>query len=91
MFTETFINGRHLYVSPNQLFGIWFTGQGNWILGQLTDLARGSVKDGWARNYEDISCPSSTKIWTEYLTGNQFVPSTTAIVECLSGEIYYNK
>ena len=90
MLTETLINGRNLYVGPNKLYGIWFTGKGNWILGQLTNLARGSVTNGWARNYEDISCPSLTKIWTEF-DKDQFVFSITAIVECLSGDIYYNK
>ena len=75
-----------MYVGENKVYGIWFNGQygvaAAWILGEITSLAYKSYHFGWASSHR--SCPSLTKIWREKLN-NEWLYSTTAIVECLSG------
>ena len=88
-FTGTFINGRHLYVKPNKVHGIWFNGEygdaAEWVLGSMSNLAEGKLTYGVAKNKKNTFCPSLTKVWNEYLN-NQWTHSTTAIVKCLSGD-----
>ena len=91
MFTGTFMNGRHLYVAQNQLYGIWFDGDAaHWVVGYMTSIIEGKLTIGWAMNKEDTSCPSLSKVWIEWdkskvKYGSQWQYSKTALIECLSG------
>jgi len=91
-FTGTFINGRHLYVEQNKVYGIWFNGEygvkADWVIGYMSDLAKGKLSVGFAFNNKDTFCPSLTKVW-EHDFNNQWTYSTTAIVKCLSGDKKY--
>ena len=84
-FTGNFINGRHWYVGAQQEYEIWFDGQigwsGDWVIGLV------EYRNRWATTNKDPSCPAVTKIWKEYWSSTyQWTDSTTAIVQCLSGD-----
>ena len=85
-FTGNFINGRHLYVGQNPVFGIWYNGlygdAADWVLGWMSELAEGRVTYGWALSNQDTSCPSLTKEWDQWWY-NQWVNSETDNVKCL--------
>ena len=82
MFTGDFVNGRHLYVEQNKVFGIWFDGDyGDWLIGWMSDLAEGNGYS-WAYNNGDTSCPLLTDLWYEWWN-NQWTFSKTAIVDCV--------
>ena len=80
------INGRHLYVKQDKVFGIWFDGQNgyhaDWILGYMTSIAEGKLTLAWAYLNKDSSCPSLNKEWNEWWN-YQWVFSETAFLECL--------
>ena len=88
-FTGTFVNGRHLYVKQNKVYGIWFNGkygdEANWVIGSMSNLAEGKVTYGLALSDLDTFCLSLTKEWLEYFN-LQWTYSTKAIVKCLSGD-----
>ena len=91
-FTGTLINGRHLYVEQNKVYGIWFNGKfgdaAEWVLGYMTNIAEGKLTFGVAFSSfhnKDSFCPSLTKVWKEYFN-LQGTYSTKAIVKCLSGD-----
>ena len=85
-FTGNFINGRHLYVEDNNIFGIWYNGlsgdAANWVLKSMSDLAEG-YGNSWVVNNEETSCPSLSKVWDEWWN-NQW-QSKMGVVQCLSG------
>ena len=82
------INGRHLYVEQNNVFGIWFNGEygeaADWVIGWMTSIADQELSYGWAMSNQDTSCPSVTKEWDEWWN-SQWLKSETAIVKCSSG------
>ena len=89
-FTGNFINGRHLYVDQNNVSGIWFDGEygdaADWVVGWMSNIAVGKLKNGYVLSNSDTSCPSMTKVWLEWWT-SQWLNSETGIMKCLSGII----
>ena len=89
-FTGNYLNGRHLYVDQNSVFGIWFDGEygdaADWVVGWMSNIAVGKLKNGYVLSNSDTSCPSMTKVWLEWWT-SQWLTSETGIMKCLSGII----
>ena len=80
-FTGNSINGRHLYVEQNKVYGIWFdTVYGNWVIGWMSNLAE---VNGYAWGYnEDTFCPSLSKEWKEWWN-NQWGFLETVDLQCV--------
>ena len=86
IFTGNLINGRHLYVEKDNVYGIWFNGAygaaADWVVGWMSDLAEGRDTYGWALSNQDTSCPSLTKEWDQWWS-NQWLNSKTDNVKCI--------
>ena len=84
-FTGNFINERHLYVGQNPVYGIWYNGlhgaAAGWMSGLMSDLSAGKLLFGWAKNNENTTCPSFTKVWDEWWN-SKWLNSETAITGC---------
>ena len=91
-FSGNFLNGRHLYVDQNSVFGIWFDGEygdaADWVLGLMSNIAEGKLTYGWVMSNQDTSCPSWTKVWTEWWN-SQWIIAERGIIKCLSGYYYF--
>ena len=89
-FTGTLINGRHLYITKKQFYtyGIWFNGQygdaAGWVIDKISYLTEGATIRSNESKKDKQFCPSVIKVWQE-MKMTRWTNSTTAIVQCLSG------
>ena len=78
---ENVVSQRHVYVSEDGIYAIWFDGRTGWVVGSLSDIKEGILTYGYLFNTQITDCPFHSDRWIEwYLSSWDF---GDAEIKCL--------
>ena len=69
VFDNTLAQGRPLYVDATSTYAIWWDGEDDWMVGELSEMNEGKLSYGWIYSREPHDCPNNSSTWMEYYNG----------------------
>jgi len=79
--TKRLLSGRPSYISQNNLYGIWWDGNGKWTLGPYANIDQFKLTVGLLYNRQDTSSPIHSEQWQEY-SNNVWGANVNAHISC---------